>query len=82
MLNPEKPFTSVSFIEQMIMNPAYQGLAKVWRNYRIEYYYDDSQYSEDERSIWLPVNFDAYELEKQINKKLRELRGDNETPVD
>jgi hypothetical protein len=63
----------VSDVEEMIMNPrAYREL-RGWRYYRIEYFTPDSEYSDRESGIWLPVTLNRDKFFDEINLAIKNL---------
>jgi hypothetical protein len=63
----------VSDVEEMVMNPrAYREL-RGWRYYRLEYFTPDSDYSDREYGIWLPVTLNRDKFFNEINLAIKNL---------
>lgn len=63
----------VSDVEEMVMNPKAHRELRGWRYYRLEYFTPDSEYSDMESGIWLPVTLDRDRFFETINVAIKRL---------
>lgn len=64
-------WTSISCINQAVMNPEFVKEYRGWLNYRLEYREPNGcGYSDMECTLWVPYGFDIRKFEKDINESI------------